>query len=112
MGIGCLCYDGGAPGSGRRVRRGLVVIAEGGWVVGCFRRVDAGPVFCVGVVSLLRNSQGVATTEYCVHTFGRAATAVYLPVDLKELRDWEVVELSEDSFVVQRSRSATRSCLP
>ena len=42
--------------------------------------------------------------EYCIHTFGRAATTVYFPVDLEELRDWEVVKLSEDNFVVQKEK--------
>ena len=104
MGVGCLCYAGGAQGGGHRICWGLVVIAEGFWVLGYFRRVNAGPFFYIGGVPLLRDSWGVAATEHCIHTFGRAATPVYFPVDLKELRDWEVIKLSEDNFVVQKEQ--------
>lgn len=104
MGVGCLRYEWGAQGGGHRICWGLVVISKGVWVVGYFRRVSADPFFCSGGVPLLRDIWGVAATEYCSHTFGRTATPVYSPVYLKELRDWEVVKLSEDIFMVQQEQ--------
>ena len=51
-------------------------------------------------VPFLGNSQGLMTTEYCLHMLRRVTTAIHLLVCDNERVGWQIVQVSENTVMM------------